>query len=201
MDYFTTQEHVARNSAFLIILGTMLAMLGFIAAVSPLAAGLPPELVVGLMLVCRSSMQFYYGVKVRHWGHGLGSYMGLGSILMSFLSVSCGVLLLFGSFTGLEFLTLLITAYLLITGGFDVLHAIEFREVDGWYYIMLNALAGLTLGAMIWYQWPLSGRWAIGALAGLSLLLSGMSQAGLGIAGRNFMLNRRKEKDFTAQQA
>jgi len=200
MDYFTTQEHIGRNAAFLVINGSLLAMLGFIAAVSPLAAGLPPELVVGLMLICRSSMQFYYGIKVRHWGHGLGSYMGLGSILMSFVSVASGVLLLFSPFSGLEFLTLLLTAYLVVIGGFDVMHAIELSEVDGWYYILLNGIAGLMLGALIWYQWPLSGRWAIGALAGLSLMLSGMSQAGIGIVGRNFLL-RRSEQPLAGQQA
>ena len=200
MSYFTTQEHVGRNAAFLVIMGTMLAMLGFIAAVSPLAAGLAPQLVVGLMLLCRGSMQFYYGVKVRHWGHGLSSYMGLGSILMSFLSVACGVLLLFSSFSGLEFLMLLLTAYLLVTAVFDVMHAIELREVDGWYLILLNGCAGIALGASIWFQWPLSGRWAIGALAGISLMLSGMSQAGLGIAGRNYLL-RRKGQHLAGQPA
>ncbi|MGI9291682.1 MAG: HdeD family acid-resistance protein [Gammaproteobacteria bacterium] len=200
MDHFTTQQHVGRNSAFLVINGGLLAMLGFIAAVSPLAAGLPPAMVVGLMLISRASMQFYYGIKVRHWGYGIGSYMGLGSILMSFVSVSCGALLMFNSFSNLEYMTLLLTMYLILIGGFDIMHAIELREVDGWQYILLNGFVGLILGAMIWYQWPLSGRWAIGALAGLSLMLSGLSQVGLGMAGRNFLI-RSRVHPLAGQQA
>ena len=180
----STQQHVSINAEFLIILGLMLAFLGVIAAAAPLAAGLAVELVVGVMVLSRGSMQFYYGIKVRHWGHRFGSYMGLGSILMSFISVACGVVLLLNPVAGLSFLTLLIAAYLVVTGGFDMLHAIELRPAQGWPLILMNGLLGVALGAMIWQQWPISGRWAIGIIVGASLFLSGLSLFGLGFAAR-----------------
>jgi uncharacterized membrane protein HdeD (DUF308 family) len=186
----STQEHVSVNAEFLIILGMMLAFLGVIAAAAPLAAGLAVELVVGVMVLSRGSMQFYYGIKVRHWGHRFGSYMGLGSILMSFISVACGVVLLLNPVAGLSFLTLLIAAYLVVTGGFDMLHAIELRPAQGWPLIFMNGLLGIALGAMIWLQWPLSGRWAIGVIVGASLFLSGLSLFGLGVAARSYRIQQ-----------
>ena len=185
-----TQQHISVNAEFLIILGLMLAALGIIAAVAPLAAGLAVELVVGVMVLSRSSMQFYYGIKVRHWGRRFGSYMGLGSILMSFISVACGVLLLVNPLAGLSFLTLLIATYLFVIGGFDLLHAIELRPAQGWLFILVNGLLGIALGAMIWLQWPLSGRWAIGIIVGASLFLSGLSLVGLGFSGRAYRIRQ-----------
>jgi uncharacterized membrane protein HdeD (DUF308 family) len=185
-----TQQHVSINAEFLIILGVMLASLGFIAAAAPLAAGLAVEPVVGLMLLCRGSMQFYYGIKVRHWGHRFGSYMGLGSILMSFISVACGVVLLINPVAGLSFLTLLVAAYLVVTGGFDIAHAIELRPVHGWFFVLLNGLLGIALGLLILQDLPISGRWAVGIFVGLNLLLSGLSLFGLGFVGREYRIRQ-----------
>jgi len=184
------QQHVSLNAEFLVILGFLLAMLGVIAAAAPMAAGLAVELVVGVMLLSRGSMQLYYGIKVRHWGRGHGSYIGLGFIVMSFVSVACGIVLLVNPVAGLRFLTLLLASYLVVTGGFDMLHAFELRSVQGWLLILLNGLLGVGLGILIWQQWPISGRWAIGIFVGASLFLSGVSLAGLGVAGRRYRIEQ-----------
>jgi uncharacterized membrane protein HdeD (DUF308 family) len=185
-----TQHYVSFNAEFLVILGVMLVMLGLIATAAPLAAGLAVELVVGIMVLCRGSMQLYYGIKVRHWGHRFGSYMGLGSILMSFISVACGVVLLVNPVAGLSSLTLLLAVYLVLSGGFDLLHALELRSVEGWMMVMVNGLLGIALGFMIWLQWPLSGEWAIGVIFGISLLLNGLSLVGLGWTARDYRIRQ-----------
>lgn len=179
-----TQVHVSQNSAFLVILGGLLAMVGVIAMASPLAAGIAVEMFVGVMMLSRGAMQLYYGVKVRHWGHRFGSYMGLGSIVMALLSVAVGVLLLINPIAGLRFLTLVLAVYLVLVGGFEILHAIEMSEVKGWGFIMLSGALGVVLGFMIWRQWPLSGHWAMGVLVGASFIISGVSLAMVGVSGR-----------------
>jgi len=179
-----TQEHVSQNSAFLVILGGLLVMIGVIAMAAPLAAGIAVEMFVGVMMLSRGAMQLYYGVKVRHWGHRFGSYMGLGSIVIALLSVAVGVLLLINPIAGLRFLTLLLAAYLVLVGGLEILHAIELSAVKGWGFILLSGLAGVALGVLIWRQWPISGHWAMGVMVGASFVASGMSMAMMGVAGR-----------------
>jgi uncharacterized membrane protein HdeD (DUF308 family) len=180
----TTQEHVNHNVAFLVILGFFLAMFGLMAIVAPLVVGLAVELIVGILLLGRGSMQLYYGIKVRHWGPGLVTYLGVGSILMALLSVACGALLIAWPLTGLRYLILLLAGYLTVTGCFDVLHAIELRAVRGWGILLLNGLAGIALGWLIWRQWPISGEWAIGVLTGANMFFSGISLAALGRVNR-----------------
>jgi len=159
-------------------------MIGVIAMAAPLAAGIAVEMFVGVMMLSRGAMQLYYGVKVRHWGHRFGSYMGLGSIVIALLSVAVGVLLLINPIAGLRFLTLLLAAYLVLVGGLEILHAIELSAVKGWGFILLSGLAGVALGVLIWRQWPISGHWAMGVMVGASFVASGMSMAMMGVAGR-----------------
>jgi uncharacterized membrane protein HdeD (DUF308 family) len=167
-----------------VILGFFLAMFGLMAIVAPLVVGLAVELIVGILLLGRGSMQLYYGIKVRHWGPGLVTYLGVGSILMALLSVACGALLIAWPLTGLRYLILLLAGYLTVTGCFDVLHAIELRAVRGWGILLLNGLAGIALGWLIWRQWPISGEWAIGVLTGANMFFSGISLAALGMVNR-----------------
>ncbi|MDP7270597.1 MAG: DUF308 domain-containing protein [Gammaproteobacteria bacterium] len=103
---------------------------------------------------------------------------------MALLSVACGALLIAWPLTGLRYLILLLAGYLTVTGCFDVLHAIELRAVRGWGILLLNGLAGIALGWLIWRQWPISGEWAIGVLTGANMFFSGISLAALGRVNR-----------------
>lgn len=162
-----------------------MAMLGFIALGAPLAAGIAADLFVGLMLISRGIMQVYYGIKVRHWGRRFGTYMGIGSLVIAALSVAVGVMLLINPLAGLRFLTLIVSMYLIIAGGFEMLHAIELGSVRGWPIVFLSGFLVVLLGVMLWREWPLSGQWAIGIIVGSSFILSGFSLAMLGMAGRS----------------
>ena len=164
-------------------------MLGLIAVAAPLAAGVAVELFIGLMVLSRGIMQFYYGIKVRHWGRRFGTYMGIGSLVVAALSVAVGGLLLINPIAGLKFLTLVVSMYLVIAGGFEMLHAIELGTVRGWPFLFLTGFVSVLLGVILWRQWPLSGQWAIGIMVGSSFMLTGGSLAMLGIAARGLISN------------
>jgi uncharacterized membrane protein HdeD (DUF308 family) len=180
----TTQQRVSQNAAFLVIFGVLLGMLGVIAIAAPLAAGVAATMFVGLMVLSRGIMQLYYGIKVRHWGRRFGTYMGIGSLVVGALSVATGGLLMINPVAGVQFLTLMLSLYLVIAGGFEMLHAIEMGAVRGWPFLLLTGFLTVLLGIILWRQWPLSGQWAIGVIVGSSFILSGISLAMLGIAAR-----------------
>jgi uncharacterized membrane protein HdeD (DUF308 family) len=180
----TTQQRVSQNAAFLVIFGVLLGMLGVIAIAAPLAAGVAATMFVGLMVLSRGIMQLYYGIKVRHWGRRFGTYMGIGSLVVGALSVATGGLLMINPVAGVQFLTLMLSLYLVIAGGFEMLHAIEMGTVRGWPFLLLTGFLTVLLGIILWRQWPLSGQWAIGVIVGSSFILSGISLAMLGIAAR-----------------
>jgi uncharacterized membrane protein HdeD (DUF308 family) len=110
--------------------------------------------------------------------------MGVGSIAVALMSVAVGVLLLVNPIAGLRFLTLVLAAYLILSGGFEMLHSIELSDAKGWFFILLSGLLSVALGVMIWLQWPVSGRLAVGLMVGFSFFISGLSLIMLGMAGR-----------------
>ena len=192
MSAYDTQKHVSVNAEFLVILGALLAALGLIAILAPLAGGLV-EPVVGVMVLCKGAMQFYYGVRVRHWGSGLGSYMGLGSILMSFASVCVGVLLIMQPLAGIQYMAHMLAIYLVLCGGFDVLHGTELRETEGWYFVLGGGLLTIVLGLMIWMQWPWEGSFALGFIVGANMIVNGLGLVGLGRSGLTFRMRQQSE--------
>jgi len=180
----TTQQRVSQNAAFLVIFGVLLGMLGIIASAAPLAGGVAATMFVGLMVLSRGIMQFYYGIKVRHWGRRFGTYMGIGSLAIGALSVAIGGLLILNPVAGIQFLTLMLSIYLVIAGGFEMLHAIEMGAARGWPFLLLAGFLTALLGVILWRQWPLSGQWAIGVMVGSSFILNGIGLVMLGLAGR-----------------
>ena len=55
--------------------------------------------------------------------------------------------------------------------------------VEGWDWMLFSALVSLALGLMIWAQFPLSGAWAIGALFGVRLIMTGWMFLFMDLAG------------------
>lgn len=179
-----TQEQVSRNFAFLVISGCLLAMLGVIVMGAPLATGMAVEMIIGVMILTRATMQLYYGFKVRHWGHRFGSYIGMGSIFMALVSIAVGVVLIMSPIAGLRLITLLLAMYLVISGGCELLHAIELSAARGWGFTALSGVFSVLLGILVWRQWPLAGQWAVGVMVGAGFIASGAALAMLGIEGR-----------------
>ena len=179
-----TQEQVSRNFAFLVIFGCLLAMLGVIVMGAPLATGRAAEMIIGVMILTRATMQFYYGFKVRRWGYRFGSYMGVGSIFMALVSAAVGVVLIMNPLAGRPFITLLLAMYLVISGGCELLHAIKLSAARGWVFTAVSGAFSVLLGVLVWRQWPLGGQWAVGIMVGSGFIASGFALAMLGLEGR-----------------
>jgi uncharacterized membrane protein HdeD (DUF308 family) len=85
---------------------------------------------------------------------------------------------------GLASLTLVLAAYFLVDGIFEIIAAFQIKPKKGWGWVLFSGIAAFLLGYLIWSQWPLSGGWAIGVLVGVNLLLSGWSMIAFGGAAR-----------------
>lgn len=166
---------------FLVILGGLLVMFGLMAIIGPFAEGLPIELIVGILLLGRASMQLYYAFKVRSWG------LGMPALGLATLSAVAGALLIvypitmMGVLRPLVDLSLIVAVYLICTGGLELLHGIELRPASGWVWGIVNGCVAVLLGLMIWRQVPLSGDMAVGFWTGLNMLVAGFCCAMLGV--------------------
>jgi len=166
---------VKRNSGLVIATGAIILLVGLLAMGSPLVVGLSLAMMVGIMLIIGGIGQLIFAVKTGQ---------GILTVILGVLTVFIGGYMVSNPGVALASLTLFLAAYLIISGIFEALLAIQVRPVKGWGWAMFSGIISVLLGMMIWNQFPLSGAWAIGIIIGVRLLFSGMTLLMFGLAAR-----------------
>ena len=150
-------------------LGIALIVLGFVAILTPAAAGSAVVVVIGLILL---------GAGVAAAIRGLQAATAMEKVLglvVGVVTALAGVAVLAHPLFGLSLLTLLLAGYFLVDGACKVVVSFRFRPASGWLWLLISGAVSLVLGALIWRQWPMSGLWAVGVLVGLNLISTGLA--------------------------
>ena len=82
-------------------------------------------------------------------------------------------------------LTLVLAAYFFVDGIFEIVWAFRLRPIKGWGWALFSGVVALALGIMIWRQFPVSGMWAVGTLAGIHMIFGGSSVTSVCSAARS----------------
>ncbi|MGV2829090.1 HdeD family acid-resistance protein [Myxosarcina sp. GI1(2024)] len=107
--------------------------------------------------------------------------------------LGAGIVLLVYPLEGVVTLTLVLAAFLLLEGVFELILAFQLRpNSSNWWWVLADGIVTLVLGLLIWLEWPASAAWVIGLLLGISLISSGLSRLMLSIAVRS-ALNSKSE--------
>jgi uncharacterized membrane protein HdeD (DUF308 family) len=161
----------------LIVLGIVRLLLGVLALMAPLMAGLAIEIIIGILVLLAGIGALVNSFRARSWEASL--FVALAGIL----AIVCGVLLLMHPLAGLSFLTILLAVYFVLDGITTMALGFRMSQVGrgNWVWPVISGLLSLLLGILIWAQWPLSGAWAIGVLVGINLLITGWTALVLGI--------------------
>ncbi len=167
-----------KNSRLLIFLGVLTVIFGVMAIAAPLLAGITVAVFVGFLLLFTGIMRIVFAFKSGQWGSGIwGTIIGL-------LGAVAGLLLIFRPMVGLLTLTLLLAIYFFVDGISEIIAAFKIKPDQGWGWVLFNGAIAVLLGIMIWRQWPMSGRWAIGVLVGVHILITGWTMIILGTGAR-----------------
>ena len=169
---------VKKDSTAVLILGILTVILGVLAMMAPLMAGVAVALSVGILLIIAGVMRTIFAFKCKSWGKGILIFLlGLLTLLVGFYMVS-------RPGAALVTLTLFLAAYFVVDGIFEIIEAFDLKPIDGWGWMLFGGIVSILLGIMIWRQWPVSGAWAIGILFGIKLIFAGWAMVGIGMAGR-----------------
>ncbi len=169
---------VKKDSTAVLILGILTVILGVLAMMAPLMAGVAVALSVGIILIIAGVMRTIFAFKCKSWGKGILIFLlGLLTLLVGFYMVS-------RPGAALVTLTLFLAAYFVVDGIFEIIEAFDLKPIDGWGWMLFGGIVSILLGIMIWRQWPVSGAWAIGILFGIKLIFAGWAMVGIGMAGR-----------------
>ena len=104
--------------------------------------------------------------------------------IMGVLRILVGILVLGNLFKAVLFLTVLLAAVLVVEGLVAALLALQLRGRNpAWGWVLVNAVAALTLGVMLFVKFPSDSPWAVGLLFGINSVFVGVSliMYGLGL--------------------
>ena len=162
-----------------IAVGIFIAVAGVLALIAPLAAGLSVAIAVGILLIISGVSRLFLAFKMGSFGRGLLMFV-LGA-----LSVFAGGYMVARPGMALATLTIVLAAYFIVDGVFEIIWAFRLRPIKGWGWTLFSGIVALALGVMIWRQFPVSGVWAVGTLAGIHLIFGGSSIASVCSATRS----------------
>ena len=151
-------------------MGVLLLVLGILAIILPLVAGIAVAAIVGWVLLLGGIAHLVYAWSAR------GSGAVLWQVLLGIIYVLVGLYFIFHPASGLVTLTLLLAIYFVIEGILELIAWFRVRGVHHAGWTLWNGIITLILGLLIWAHWPFSSVWALGTLVGISLILSGIAR-------------------------
>ena len=167
-----------RNWGWLLALGIGLIALGLLDIAVPMIATLAIGIFVGWLFLIGGVAQILPAFSARGW-QGFALHL-LGGALY----VLVGGWMVFNPLLGALALTLMLAAFLLIQGIFQIALAWRIRPARGWGWPLASGVVTVLLAVLIYAGWPSSALWVIGLLVGIHLLMSGLSLTMLALAAR-----------------
>ena len=158
----TARAVIAERWGWFLALGVVLVLAGVAAIAFPLLSTIAAKIALGWIFLAGGAMLLIHAFSIKEW-RGF-----LLELLIGVLYLVAGGWLAFFPFTGIITLTILLAALFLAEGVLEVIMAVRVRPHEGWAWLLLSGLVAV----------------AVGLLAGVNLLSTGVSFIVLALAAR-----------------
>jgi uncharacterized membrane protein HdeD (DUF308 family) len=172
------RRQISDHWKLFLTIGALMVATGIFAIFVPVIFSISVAILVGWALVIGGVFQLGH---VFRRGAGLER---VASLLLGLITVIAGLALLLFPLDGTITLTIVLIAWFFVSGGMQLAAWWEARHAGRSWVLLLNALASVVLGILIWVDFPSSASWAIGLLVGIEFLLWGNALIMAAIAGR-----------------
>ena len=156
-----------KHWVLLLVLGILMIVLGMLGFYQPFVYTVATVVFFGALLLVAGGTGIVAAFKLEGWkGRG-------GAILLALLYLIAGVLLVLHPVLGAMSLTLVVAAFLVVSGVVKIWMGFTHREQKGWGWIVASGLLSAVLGILIYAQFPGSGLWVLGLFLAIELLFDG----------------------------
>lgn len=173
----TTDPSQTRRTLWL-LLSLVSILVGLVAIVAPMAAGLGATIVVGWLIMLSGGSHVALAFEPQRLGSRAWHALAGLSYLIG------GIIILLRPDVGLISLTLLLAAMFLAGGVFRLAAAFALRTRSRALWLFADAILTLLLGALIYLDWPGSSHWLIGTFVGVTLVFNGAAGLAFSLAVR-----------------
>ena len=166
------------GSGWIIALGVVYVIAGFIALGSVVMATVASVFVVGVMMIIAGVAEVFNAFQIKSWGKFLvWALLGVLYIVAGFFAFENPLL-------AAAVLTLVLGASLVASGLVRIFLAFSMKRESPWIWVALSGVITLLLGGIILAHWPVSSVYTLGIFLGIDLIFAGASWIGLGFGLR-----------------
>ncbi len=163
------QSSTESVSGWLVGLGILFMLFGFIMMIFPVMTTVSLELFFGVLLFLGGIVQIILSFVHKGW-KGF-----LLTLLSGILFIIVGLIMLFNPLGTLITLTLLIATLLLIGGLIKIIFSLVTKSLQNRGWVLFNGVISLLLGWLILIGWPADAIWLIGLFFGIDMLFGGIT--------------------------
>ena len=167
---------LSHSRGWLIAGGLISIFVGFLAIGSPLLFSVVIAQFLGIFAVVSGVIALFVAIFSKHATHRFLEAL-LGAI-----RIVAGIVLLRCIASSIAVITLILAVFLVVEGVSSIIGAFKMRQHYGWVWTLINGIAALVLGVMVYVRWPSNSVWVLGLFFGINLLFNGMSLLMLGLA-------------------
>lgn len=167
------------NWGWMLALGVIFLILGFIGMSRLVAVTLASTWVFGILLLMGGVAQIIEAFKCSGWKSVLWH------IMIAVLYVVAAISILEDPIAASVIWTAIIAGALIVVGIFRIIIALRHRSSASWVALLLSGIISVLLGGMLLAKWPYSGLFAIGLFVSIELLAQGISLIMLSLAARS----------------
>ena len=166
------------KSGWIVALGVVYLIVGFIALGSVVMATVASVLVVGVMMIIAGVAEVFSAFQIKSWGKFLlWALLGVLYIIAGFVTFENPLL-------AAALLTLILGASLVASGIMRIILAFSMKRETPWILVLVSAVITLLLGLLILAHWPVSSLYILGVFLGIDLVIAGAAWIGLGFGLR-----------------
>jgi uncharacterized membrane protein HdeD (DUF308 family) len=171
-------EPLRAKWGWIVALGVVYVIVGFIALGSVVTATAASVLVVGIMMVIAGVAEIINAFQVKTWGKFfLWLILGALYVVAGFVTFENPVL-------AALVLTLMLGAILAASGIMRIIVAFSMKEGTPWIWAVVSGIVTLLLGLIILARWPVSSLYVLGLFLGIDLVVAGACWIGIGLGLR-----------------
>jgi uncharacterized membrane protein HdeD (DUF308 family) len=157
-------------------LGVVYLIAGFVALGSVMIATVASVFVVGVMMIVAGIAEIINAFQLKGWGKFLiWALLGVLYIVAGFVTLQNPLL-------AAALLTLILGAALIASGLVRIFLAFSMKRESPWIWVLLSSVVTLLLGLVILAHWPISSVYVLGIFLGVDLVMAGAAWIGLGFA-------------------
>jgi uncharacterized membrane protein HdeD (DUF308 family) len=163
---------------WIVALGVVYLVAGFIALGSVAMATVASVFVVGVMMIVAGVAEVISAFQIKSWGRFLLW------VLLGLLYVVAGFVTFQNPLLAAVLLTLILGASLVASGIMRIILAFSMKRETPWIWVALSGVITLLLGVLILARWPVSSLYILGLFLGIDLIFAGASWIGIGLGLR-----------------